>query len=70
MQNLFISEDGMEDLKTCRSPLGVPPHDLWIDLRKVDLARAIHEYIDAKMTPPIEWIDELRGLIKNGKVNV
>ena len=51
-----------------RPPVGVEPHDIWIRARKLQLAIAIVEHIQADITPPIEWLDELRGLIETNKV--
>ena len=50
-----------------RPPVGVEPHDIWIAARKLQLAIAIVEHIQAEVTPQLEWLDELRGLIKTNK---
>ncbi len=43
-------------------PLGVEPQYIWRYKRCQKLAKAIHEYFEAKMEPPKGWIDELSCL--------
>lgn len=43
-------------------PLDVEPRYIWRYKRCQELARAIHEYFEAKMEPPKVWIDELAAI--------
>ena len=47
-----------------KPPLGIMPHDIWIEKRIQDLLEAMRRYSEANMVIPIEWIDELDQLIK------
>lgn len=49
-----------------RPPLGVMPTDIWIQKRKQDLTRAIHEYVAARIETKsiLMWIEELRDLVE------
>jgi hypothetical protein len=42
-----------------KQPLGVMPEYLWEETRCRELARAIHERLNAGFTPALEWVDEL-----------
>jgi hypothetical protein len=52
----------MEDL--AKVPAVVMSTHLWLQARKLELSLAINSYIQADIDPPVEWIDELRGMIK------
>lgn len=45
-----------------KPPLGVMPKNIWQWKRCQELARAIHQYFDAGMTPSQIWIEELSEL--------
>lgn len=38
------------------------PQEQWIEVRKLELARAIHEYLQSGRQPKWEWLEELCGL--------
>ena len=46
-----------------KPPLGVMPKEIWIEKRKLDLSRAINEYVAARIPFKHEWIDELKDLV-------
>ena len=47
-----------------RPPLGAMSTDIWVEKRKQDLSRAIHDYVVARISGPLLcWIDELRELV-------
>jgi hypothetical protein len=52
----------MDDLT--KTPATVLPTHLWLQARKLELSMAINDYVKAEMDPPVEWIDEFRGMIK------
>ena len=41
------------------SPIGVMPHSIWIERRRLDILAAIKRYSEAGMVIPPEWADEL-----------
>ena len=41
------------------SPIGVMPHCIWIERRRLDILAAIKRYSEAGMVIPPEWADEL-----------
>ena len=40
-------------------PLGVMPHSIWIERRRLDILAALKRYSEAGMVIPAEWADEL-----------
>ncbi len=57
-----------KEVKQALKPLlGVEPQYIWRYNRCQELARAIHEYFEAKMEPPKGWIDELARLWTTNK---
>jgi len=53
----------LNDKTLTKPPLGVMPQQIWMEKRAKDLARAIHQYIDAGMYEPVdEWVEELDEL--------
>jgi hypothetical protein len=56
----FLGPTGTDNAKP---PLGVMPQQIWMEKRAKELARAIHQYIDAGMYEPVdEWVEELDEL--------
>lgn len=43
-------------------PVGVVPKNIWLQERKQNLRQAIIRYLDADLTPPNEWYEELEDL--------
>ena len=59
---------GIEDRNFYRSaakpPLGIMTKGKWDYKRKIDLADAIHRYLNAEKDIPKEWVDEYNELCK------
>lgn len=52
-------------METMRPPLGVMPNEIWVEKRKLDLSRAIHDYIVDRHSCNlmVAWLDELKDLV-------
>jgi hypothetical protein len=61
-----VEKDYEEDKKIySRPPLGIEPHDIWIQRRIEDLLKAMNRYVQSNMQIPVEWVEEYNKLIKN-----
>lgn len=46
------------------NPIGIVPKKIWLEHRKQDVKQAIIRYLEADLTPPNEWYEELEDLIR------
>jgi hypothetical protein len=46
-----------------KPPLGIMPRKIWDDRRYFDLVDAINRYVEAKIDPPQEWLDEFSEIL-------
>jgi hypothetical protein len=54
----------MNDVPATKPPLGVIPEAIHEQARCIELARAIHEYMQSGHPPLIEWVEELDRRLK------
>ena len=47
-----------------KPPIGIKPHEVWVEERVCDLIAAINRYMEVEKEVPIVWLEEYNALIK------
>lgn len=55
-----------EDQHYIKPPLGIEPHYIWVQQRKLDLIEAMKRYIKAEVEIPRDWLEEYEKLVVTG----